>query len=84
MTSDRLQSRKKRLPLPEWKPEQIRLLRQRIGHTQAQFGERLAVRQATVSVWENGKQRPMRRMRRLLTEIAQYVHFPMKQEEPHE
>ena len=33
----------------------IRAIRQRLGLTQAEFGDRLGVRQDTVSLWERGE-----------------------------
>lgn len=54
----------------EWTPGRIQNLRNRLGMSQAEFAERMGVRQATVSDWETGKQTPSPMARRLLDRIA--------------
>lgn len=49
-----------------WTPGQILRLRKRMGLPQQDFAERVGIRQATVSDWENGKQEPSRMACRLL------------------
>ena len=41
-----------------WTAKRVRDLRARLGLTQAQLGERLNVRQATISDWEREKTAP--------------------------
>jgi len=54
----------------EWTPPRIKRLRKRLGMSQAEFAERMGVRQATVSDWETGKQVASPMARRLLDRIA--------------
>lgn len=42
----------------EFKPEQIQALREGLGLSQAEFGERLDVTRQAVSLWETGTSRP--------------------------
>ena len=42
------------------KRKRVRLLRKRLGLTQAQLAQRLTVDRATISRWERGQQRPRR------------------------
>lgn len=64
--------------LPEWKPEDIRLLRLHCGMTQRDLADELAVRQATICDWETGKYRPRRFIRLVLTNLAERARFDMK------
>lgn len=50
----------------DWTPGRVKRLRAELGLSQQDFGERMGVRQATVSDWETGKQTPSRIARRLL------------------
>lgn len=50
----------------EWTPASITRLRKHLGLTQEAFARRMGVRQATVSDWENGKQKPSPMACRLL------------------
>lgn len=54
----------------EWTPGRIQRLRTELGMSQAEFAERMGVRQATISDWETGKQSPSPMARRLLDRIA--------------
>lgn len=54
----------------EWTASRIKRLRNRLGLSQAEFAERMGVRQATVSDWETGKQMASPMARRLLDHIA--------------
>lgn len=45
-------------PSMEWTPERVRKLRRQLRLSQRAFGDRLGVRQATVSDWERGKTAP--------------------------
>jgi putative transcriptional regulator len=42
----------------EWTPRRVHKLRQRLKLSQQDFGDRVGVRQATVSDWETGKTKP--------------------------
>lgn len=53
-----------------WPPGRIKRLRKRLGDTQEEFGERLGVRQGTVSDWETGKHLPRKVAVRLLDQLA--------------
>lgn len=57
-------------PKGEWTPSRIQQLRQELEMSQEAFAERMGVRQATVSDWETGKQKPSPMARRLLDRIA--------------
>lgn len=54
----------------EWTPSRIRRLRKHLGLSQAEFGDRMGIRQATVSDWETGKQTPSPMARRLLDQLS--------------
>ena len=54
----------------EWTAPRIKQLRKVLGMSQAEFAERMGVRQATVSDWETGKQIASPMARRLLDRIA--------------
>jgi DNA-binding transcriptional regulator YiaG len=60
----------------EWTPENIRILRLHTGLTQTQFAAELAVRQATISLWENGHNVPRRSNKKLLRWMADQSRFP--------
>ena len=53
----------------EWTPARIQRLRKHLQLSQAEFGKRMGVRQATVSDWETGKQTPSPMARRLLDQL---------------
>ncbi len=61
-----------------WNAELIKTLRQHIGLTQAEFAERLGVRQQTVSEWENGVYKPTRSTSKHLELVAQTSGFVYK------
>lgn len=42
----------------DWNAQRVRDLRRQTRLNQTDFGERIGVRQATVSAWENGKTTP--------------------------
>lgn len=42
----------------EWTPKRVQKLRRQLRLSQRAFAERVGVRQATVSDWENGKTTP--------------------------
>jgi len=50
-------------------PVWIKKLRERLGDTQAAFADRVGVRRATVTDWENGTKVPSRMAEILLTII---------------
>ncbi len=58
-----------------WNGEQIKVLRRHMGLTQAEFAERLGVRQATVSEWEKGIHAPSRAMSKYLTIVSKQAEF---------
>jgi DNA-binding transcriptional regulator YiaG len=58
-----------------WNSELIKALRVHMGLTQAEFAERLGVRQQTVSEWENGVYVPTRSKSKHLELVAQTVGF---------
>ncbi|GET37138.1 helix-turn-helix domain-containing protein [Microseira wollei] len=58
-----------------WNSELIKALRRHMGLTQAEFAERLGVRQATVSEWEKGIHTPSRAMSKYLTIVGEQVEF---------
>lgn len=58
-----------------WNGERIKALRRHMGLTQAEFAERLAVRQATVSEWEKGIHTPSRAMSKYLTIVSKQADF---------
>lgn len=59
----------------EWNDETIRALRDHLQMTQAQMAETLGTRQQTISEWEVGMYKPRGGMARLLTMVAERVHF---------
>ncbi len=63
-----------------WNSELIKALRLHMGLTQAEFADRLGVRQATVSEWENGVYEPTRSKSKHLELVAQMVGFAYQQE----
>jgi predicted DNA-binding protein (UPF0251 family) len=63
-----------------WNSELIKALRLHMGLTQAEFAQRLGVRQATVSEWENGVYEPTRSKSKHLELVAQMVGFAYQQE----
>jgi DNA-binding transcriptional regulator YiaG len=58
-----------------WNSELIKALRLHMSLTQAEFAERLGVRQQTVSEWENGVYEPTRSKSKHLDLVAQTVGF---------
>jgi len=63
-----------------WNSELIKSLRRQMGLTQAEFAQRLGVRQATVSEWEKGIHAPSRAMSKYLTMFAQQAEFDVEEE----
>ena len=63
-----------------WNSELIKALRRHMGLTQAEFAERLGVRQKTVSNWENGLYVPTRATCKHLELVAQRVGFTDQEE----
>ncbi|MEL7039454.1 MAG: helix-turn-helix transcriptional regulator [Cyanobacteria bacterium J06592_8] len=61
-----------------WNAELIKALRRYMGLTQAEFAERLGVRQQTVSEWENGVYSPTRSTSKHLDLVAQTTGFVYK------
>ena len=64
-----------------WNAELIKALRRHMGLTQAEFAERLGVRQATVSQWENKAYEPTLATSKYLTLIAEQAGFQVIQED---
>lgn len=54
-----------------WDAERVRVLRERMGLTQAELAERVGTRQQTISEWETGARAPRRMSRRLLRMVAE-------------
>lgn len=57
-----------------WPPGSIKKLRDDMGLTQQEFADRIGVRQATVSDWEQAKTTPQPMAMRLLDRIARQVY----------
>jgi DNA-binding transcriptional regulator YiaG len=64
-----------------WNSELIKALRRYMGLTQAEFAERLGVRQATVSQWENKAYEPTLATSKYLTLIAEQAGFQVIEED---
>jgi DNA-binding transcriptional regulator YiaG len=64
-----------------WNSELIKALRRHMGLTQAEFAQRLGVRQATVSQWENNAYEPTLATSKYLTLIAEQAGFPVIEED---
>ncbi len=60
-----------------WNSQLIKALRLHMGLTQAEFAQRLGVRQATVSQWENSAYEPTLATSKYLTLIAEQARFPI-------
>jgi len=60
-----------------WNSQLIKALRLHMGLTQAEFAQRLGVRQATVSQWENRAYEPTLATSKYLTLIAEQARFPI-------
>jgi DNA-binding transcriptional regulator YiaG len=60
-----------------WNSQLIRALRLHMGLTQAEFAQKLGVRQATVSQWENRAYEPTLATSKYLTLIAEQAGFPI-------
>lgn len=67
--------------LPVWKPAHIFALRYHMGLTQAALAEKMQIRQATISEWENGVYHPRRTMRLQLTILADQTAFPLRKDQ---
>jgi DNA-binding transcriptional regulator YiaG len=63
-----------------WNSELIKALRLHMGLTQAEFADRLGVRQATVSQWENKAYEPTLATSKYLTLIAEQAEFRVIEE----
>jgi DNA-binding transcriptional regulator YiaG len=63
-----------------WNSELIKALRLHMGLTQAEFADRLGVRQATVSQWENKAYEPTLATSKYLTLIAEQAGFRVIEE----
>ena len=63
-----------------WNAELIKALRRHIGLTQAEFAERLGVRQKTVSNWEIGLYEPTRSTSKHLELVAEIAGFRYEEE----
>ncbi len=61
-----------------WTPTLIRQLRLHMGLTQTEFADELEVRQATISLWENGHNVPRRSNQKLLRWLAERAAFPLE------
>lgn len=60
-----------------WSSQLIKALRLHMGLTQAEFAQKLGVRQATVSQWENSAYEPTLATSKYLTLIAEQARFPI-------
>lgn len=54
-----------------WDAGRIRMLRERMGLTQAEMADRVGTRQQTISEWETGTRAPRPMSRRLLRMVAE-------------
>ena len=68
-------------PIEHWDGEAIEALRRHMEMTQAEFAERLGVRQQTVSEWETGAYLPKRSTSKHLSLVAEQVDFGYGEEE---
>jgi len=57
------------LPVPEYKPNQIKDIRSRLGLTQVLFGGIVGVSTKTVEAWEIGYRKPSSSAMRVLAEL---------------
>lgn len=64
----------KELAHESWPPGRIKQLREDMDLTQAEFADRVGVRQATISDWERGKAEPQPMAMQLLDQIASKVY----------
>jgi len=64
-----------------WNAQLIKALRRHTGLTQAEFAQKLGVRQATVSQWENSAYEPTLATSKYLTLIAEQAGFHVIEED---
>lgn len=64
-----------------WNAQLIKALRRYMGLTQAEFAQKLGVRQATVSQWENSAYEPTLATSKYLSLIAEQVGFHVIEED---
>ena len=64
-----------------WNAQLIKALRRHMGLTQAEFAQKLGVRQATVSQWENSAYEPTLATSKYLSLIAEQVGFHVTEED---
>ena len=57
------------IEVPEYKPDQIRSIRDSLGLSQSVFASVLGTSKNTVAMWEQGKRHPSQMARRFLNEI---------------
>ena len=59
-----------------WTPQKIKLLRQRLGWSRAEFSRRVGVKQEVVLMWEKGQKKPdgatLNHMKSLLDHLQNY------------
>ena len=59
-----------------WTPQNIKLLRQRLGWSRAEFSRRVGVKQELVLSWEEGRKKPdtetINQMRTLMDHLQNY------------
>lgn len=68
---------------PEWKPEEVKRLRQKISLTQNAFASLMGVSIKTVEAWESGRNQPNGCASRLMQVIAGDAQTPAPLTENH-
>ena len=64
-----------------WDAEALRALRRHLDLTQAEFAQKMGVRQQTISEWETGQYQPTRSRSKHLKILAERADFPYSTED---
>jgi DNA-binding transcriptional regulator YiaG len=57
----------------EWKPSEIKTLRQALGLTQAEFAKKFSLSQSLVAYWEKGKKSPTEDGNKILEQLRKEI-----------